>query len=290
MHKLTRSTVLQSVAVITLLGLGACAGKDGASLSVASAPPGASGSVGETGPGGSTGDPGTPGATGGTGGSGSGTTTPGSGAGTVTVTAAGTSVTTPGILGNTGNVLATSGNSLLPLGGTGAKGSSSTTVGTSGPVPVSVTLNGGGSASTPGSSALPGNLGNVAGATVGNNSILGTGGATPALGLSAASDKTRSGSVATVGALNKDGTSVSVNTGALTSATGSPTSVLGTSNGLVTGTTGNSTLLNGGASPLLGASVASPTQAQGTAASAGVLTNGQAATVKTGTLPLPTGH
>jgi hypothetical protein len=163
--------------------------------------------------------------------------------------------------------------------------------------------NGAAGAVLPGSTAgatapLTNALGQVAGATVGTTQLLGSSGTTPLVGASVLSPTQTTGSVATVGVASAGQTAtavvapVSAVAGTVTNAAAPVTSAVASAaapvtSGLATVTVGNTTLLNGGAGPLVGASVASPVQAAGTAVTAGVLSAGNAVTAGVGVLTAP---
>lgn len=286
-----RSTSLSTgVAIIALLGLGACS--DGrAGLDFGSSP-------GIVGGGGLTSGSGSSGGSGSAGGTGSGVGSVSGGSsvtpGFVDVTVAGTTIGTGGAPTATGGILSTSGNSLLPVTTT-TNSSTAFGISTSAPIPLNVSLNGTGTASGLNSAAaLTGLTGSGAPADVSidNNSVLDGSSSSP-LGVSALSDGTTpNGSLATIGAANSSGTNVAMNTNGITSAATStilPTTALG-GNGLISAGAGNgSNLLDGGSAPLIGVSGGSNTQNQGSLLTVGAGSANQTATVQTNTTSLLNG-
>ncbi|TZG24653.1 hypothetical protein FYJ91_18725 [Sphingomonas montanisoli] len=142
-------------------------------------------------------------------------------------------------------------------------------------------------------------LGQVAGVTAGTTQVLGSAGVTPAVGVSVLSPTQTAGSLATVG-VGAGGNLVTAAVGPVAGAgagaavpasavvapvqqvvqtvTGALPSGAIPANGLATVQVGNATLLDGGSNPAIGASVLSPTQATGSAVTAGVASAGNLVT------------
>lgn len=280
MARSSASRLLTAASAVTLLALGACSGgiSGGTGFSLADRSSSASQNGGDqvddggltpesgTGGTGGTGSSGTGG--GGSGGSGGGGTGGGGGGGNggdgASASTGALERTTDGLGGLVGGVLATAGNAPLlnqsPLGaglqttGTGlqANGLSGLPV-LGGPV--------GSVVQTADNTLNP--LGKV---VVLDQTVLGSSSATSSqlVGVSALSPTQTTGQLATVGVLSSGQT--------LTPAQGLGS--LASAGNLLNVNVGDRTLLGGEGSALIGASVLSPTQAQGTLATAGVLSGG----------------